>query len=92
MSAVLAIPAFLGSFGGAIDFIFSQRESVQAGEPIGGLSQIWDLLATQMAVSILALVLVGTVLTLAPGTRTRVTGLRFGLALLGAAILLMGGW
>ena len=58
MSAVLAIPAFLGSFGGAIDFIFSQRESVQAGEPIGGLSQIWDLLATQMAVSILALVLV----------------------------------
>ncbi|MEZ5154698.1 MAG: ABC transporter permease [Solirubrobacterales bacterium] len=57
MSAVLAIPAFLGSFGGAIDFIFSQRESVQAGEPIGGLSQIWDLLATQMAVSILALVL-----------------------------------
>ena len=41
---------------------------------------------------ILALVLVGTVLTLAPGTRTRVTGLRFGLALLGAAILLMGGW
>lgn len=57
VSAGLAIPAFLGSFGGAFDFIFSQRESVQAGEPIGGLAQIWDLLATQMAVSILALLL-----------------------------------
>ena len=57
MSAGLAIPAVLGSFGGAFDFIFSQRESVQAGEPIGGLAQIWDLLATQMAVSILALLL-----------------------------------
>ena len=57
MSAVFAVPAFLGSFGGAFDFIFSQRESVQAGEPIGGLAQIWDLLATQMAVSILALLL-----------------------------------
>jgi osmoprotectant transport system permease protein len=57
VSAVLAVPAFLGSFGGAFDFIFSQRESVQAGEPIGGLAQIWDLLATQMAVSILALLL-----------------------------------
>ena len=57
MSAGFAIPAFLGSFGGAFDFIFSQRESVQAGEPIGGLAQIWDLLATQMAVSVLALLL-----------------------------------
>jgi osmoprotectant transport system permease protein len=57
VSAALGIPAFLGSFGGAFDFIFSQRESVQAGEPIGGLSQIWELLANQMAISILALLL-----------------------------------
>jgi osmoprotectant transport system permease protein len=57
MSAVLALPAFLGSFGGAIDFIFSQRESVQASAPIGGPAQIWDLLATQMAISIVALLL-----------------------------------
>ena len=34
-------PAFLGSFGGAIDFIFSQRESVQAGgSTVGGLDQM----------------------------------------------------
>jgi osmoprotectant transport system permease protein len=57
VSAALGIPAFLGSFGGAFDFIFSQRESVQAGEPIGGPSQIWDLLATQMAISVVALLL-----------------------------------
>jgi osmoprotectant transport system permease protein len=57
VSAALGVPAFLGSFGGAFDFIFSQRESVQAGEPIGGLSQIWELLVNQMAISILALLL-----------------------------------
>ncbi len=57
MSAVLAVPAFLGSFGGAIDFIFSEQPSVQAGEPVGGLGQIWDLLVTQAAISVLALVL-----------------------------------
>jgi len=57
---VIALPvpsAFLGSFGGAIDFIFSQQDSVQAGGKIGGLGQIWDLLATQMAISIVALLL-----------------------------------
>lgn len=57
MSAIPAIPAFLGSFGGAIDFIFSQQDSVQAGGQVGGLAQIWDLLATQMAISIVALLL-----------------------------------
>jgi osmoprotectant transport system permease protein len=51
------IPAFLGSFGGAIDFIFSEQPSVQAGEPVGGLGQIWDLLVTQAAISVLALLL-----------------------------------
>lgn len=57
---MIALPvpsAFLGSFGGAIDFIFSQQDSVQAGGKIGGLGQIWDLLATQMAISIVALLL-----------------------------------
>lgn len=60
MSALLAlptIPAFLGSFGDAIDFIFNQQPSVQAGEPVGGLGQIWDLLLTQAAISVLALLL-----------------------------------
>jgi len=51
------VPAFLGSFGGAIDFIFSQRESVQAGGQIGGLDQIWDLASTQIAISVVALLL-----------------------------------
>jgi osmoprotectant transport system permease protein len=51
------VPAFLGSFGGAIDFIFNQRESVQAGGQIGGLDQIWDLAGTQIAISVVALLL-----------------------------------
>lgn len=58
MSAALLVPpGFLGSFGGAFDFIFSQRHSIQAGEPVGGLGQIWDLLSTQMAISIVALLI-----------------------------------
>ena len=57
MSAVLVVPGFLGSLGGAIDFIFSERDSVQGGLQVGGLGQIWDLLATQMAISIVALLL-----------------------------------
>jgi osmoprotectant transport system permease protein len=57
MSAALA-PAFLGSFGGAIDFIFSQRESVQGqGLQVGGLEQIWELASTQIAISVVALAL-----------------------------------
>jgi osmoprotectant transport system permease protein len=51
------VPAFLGSFGGAIDFIFNQRESVQAGGQIGGLGQTWDLASTQIAISVVALLL-----------------------------------
>jgi osmoprotectant transport system permease protein len=57
MNAALA-PAFLGSFGGAIDFIFSQRESVQGqGLQVGGLEQIWELASTQIAISVVALAL-----------------------------------
>lgn len=57
MSAALVAPAFLGSLGGAVDFIFSERESVQGGLQVGGLEQIWDLLSTQMAISAVALLL-----------------------------------
>ena len=57
MSAVLIVPGFLGSFGGAIDFILSERESVQGGLMVGGPGQIWDLLSTQMAISVVALLL-----------------------------------
>jgi osmoprotectant transport system permease protein len=52
---VLIVPGFLGSFGGAIDFILSERESVQGGLMVGGPGQIWDLLSTQMAISVVAL-------------------------------------
>lgn len=60
MSALVAfgaVPAgFLGSFGGAIDFIFNERTSVQGGDfQVGGLSQIWHLLSTQLAISVVAL-------------------------------------
>ena len=57
MSVAPLLPAFLGSFGGAIDFIFSQRDSVQAGGQIGGLDQIWELASTQIAISAVALLL-----------------------------------
>jgi osmoprotectant transport system permease protein len=49
--------SFLGSFGGAFEFIFSQRDSVQAGGKVGGLDQIWDLASTQIAICIVALLL-----------------------------------
>lgn len=50
---------FLGSFGGAIDFIFNTREGTggATGISVGGLSQIWDLLGSQMAISVVALLL-----------------------------------
>lgn len=53
----LAPLAFLGSFGGAFDFIFNQQDSVQAGGKVGGLDQIWDLAGTQIAICIVALLL-----------------------------------
>jgi osmoprotectant transport system permease protein len=57
MSALLVPLSFLGSLGGAIDFIFNERGSV--GDPnimVGGLGQIWDLLSSQMAISLVALI------------------------------------
>jgi osmoprotectant transport system permease protein len=45
------------SFEGAIDFIFSQRESVGGGTEVGGLGQVGELTATHLEVSGLALLL-----------------------------------
>jgi len=57
LAAIAAPLGFLGSFGGAIDFILNERESVQGGIMVGGLGQIGDLLATQAAISVVALLL-----------------------------------
>ena len=46
---------FLGAFGGAIDFIFSPRESPLGGGQVGGLDQVWDLAWRHIWVSALAL-------------------------------------
>jgi osmoprotectant transport system permease protein len=35
--------AFLGDFGDAIDFIFSERESPAGGTQVGGLAELWEL-------------------------------------------------
>lgn len=50
---------FLGSFGGAIDFIFSQRpgEGGTEGIMVGGVDQIWELLRSQLLISLMALIL-----------------------------------
>jgi len=53
----LATP-LLASFGGAFEFIFSpQSSNVTGGEKVGGLSQVLELAATQVEVSIFALAL-----------------------------------
>ena len=60
MSAFPTVPvSFLGDFGGAIDFIFNQREGLggATGVQVGGLSQIWDLLGSQLVISVIALVI-----------------------------------
>jgi len=52
-------PGFLGSFGGAFDFIFNQRqgEGGTEGIMVGGLDQIWHLLSSQLVISLVALLL-----------------------------------
>ena len=58
----VAQPAgFLGSFGGAFDFILHQRDSVQGSIQVGGPSQIWDLMSTQLAISVVALALASAI-------------------------------
>lgn len=47
--------SFLDSFGGAIQFIFEPRQPTGVGNEVGGLGQVWDLLATQIWISALAL-------------------------------------
>jgi len=57
-AAAALLPAgFLGSFGGAIDFIFSARPSVDGSVQVGGLTQIGDLVSTQLVISLVALAL-----------------------------------
>jgi osmoprotectant transport system permease protein len=52
----MALPlAFLESFSGAIDFIFSQRESFGGGTQVGGLDQVGDLMLRHIWVSAAAL-------------------------------------
>jgi osmoprotectant transport system permease protein len=48
--------AFLGQFCDAVEFIFQQRESVSGGVQVGGLGEIWDLTATHLLVSLVAMV------------------------------------
>jgi osmoprotectant transport system permease protein len=47
--------AFLDSFSGAFDFIFSQRESFGGGTQVGGLGQVGELMLEHLKVSGLAL-------------------------------------
>jgi osmoprotectant transport system permease protein len=59
MSALVSLlhPAAY-SFGGALEFIFSeQTSSVTGGDKVGGIDQVLELTATQVEVSVLALAL-----------------------------------
>lgn len=48
--------AFLDSFGGAIDFIFNQRDSVdEGGSQVGGLEEVAEFTITHLEVTFLAL-------------------------------------
>ena len=46
---------FLGSFGGAVDFILHERQAVLGGHMVGGPAQVWELTRAQLEVSGLAL-------------------------------------
>ena len=52
MSLTLAI---LGDFGGAIDFVFQERDSVSGGVQIGGLGEIGELTVEHLKVSAVAM-------------------------------------
>ena len=47
--------AFLDSFSGAFDFIFSQQESFGGGTQVGGLGQVGELMLEHLKVSGIAL-------------------------------------
>jgi osmoprotectant transport system permease protein len=54
----MALPlAFLESFTGAFDFIFSQRESLGGGTQVGGLGQVGELTLEHLRISGIALAL-----------------------------------
>ena len=81
--------AFLDSFSGAIDFIFSQRESFGGGTQVGGLGQVGELLAEHVKVSAAALA-IGLAIGLGLGTylghRGRGEGLTVAIGNAGRAI------
>jgi osmoprotectant transport system permease protein len=53
----LPIADVADSFSGAIEFIFNERPAVGGGTQVGGLEQVWELTATHLEVSALALLL-----------------------------------
>lgn len=54
--AVAPLAGFVESFGGAFEFIFSQREPEGViGDQVGGLGQVFDLLLRHVEVSLIAL-------------------------------------
>jgi len=56
--SMLPLADLFSSFSGAFDFIFSEREPVgAAGNPVGGLGEVWEFTWTQIQVSFLALVI-----------------------------------
>jgi osmoprotectant transport system permease protein len=59
MSALVSLlPHAAYSFGGALEFIFSEQTSnVTGGNKVGGFDQVLELAATQIEVSVLALLL-----------------------------------
>jgi osmoprotectant transport system permease protein len=46
--------AFLGDFGGAVDFIFNERESVSGGVQIGGIPELAGFAITHLWISVVA--------------------------------------
>jgi len=54
---VIAPLAFLGSFGGAFEFIFTpQSNRFTGGREVGGLDQVWEYTQTHLEISALAMV------------------------------------
>ncbi|MGI9082086.1 MAG: ABC transporter permease [Thermoleophilaceae bacterium] len=47
--------AFLGDFGGAVDFVFHERDSVSGGVQIGGPGEIGELTVEHLKVSVVAM-------------------------------------
>ena len=52
---VLPVAGLIDSFSGAIDFIFSPRESATGGVEVGGLGDIWDKLVVHLELSAIAM-------------------------------------